>query len=95
MAEKQGSSKSKREHKESKGTARGSKPIYLTELQKVLLANGGMAHHLRKGQHRKEADATKAGRGAIQAAQESAARQKVADRARRAEAKVAAGSSKR
>lgn len=33
----------------SKGTgARGSKPVKLTPLQKILVANGGIVHHVRK-----------------------------------------------
>ena len=33
--------KKKRESKTSNGTARGAKPVRLTELQKILLVNGG------------------------------------------------------
>lgn len=95
MAQKQGSMKSSRAHKESKGTGKGSRPTRLTPLQKVLLVNGGAAHHLRKGQHRREADGTKANRKSIEAAQESAARQKAADRARKTESMSASVSAKR
>jgi hypothetical protein len=38
-----------RGHKESNGSARGSRPIRLTELQKVLLVTGGLGHRLRSG----------------------------------------------
>lgn len=48
MAQKQGSSQKKRTTKQSAGTARGSKPVHLSELQKVLLVNGGIGHRLRK-----------------------------------------------
>lgn len=33
--------KKKRESKTSNGTGRGAKPVHLTELQKILLVNGG------------------------------------------------------
>lgn len=53
MPEKQKNAKKARAHKESKGSARGSKPIALTDLQKVLLVNGGMAHqYLRTNKER-------------------------------------------
>lgn len=37
-----------REHKESKGSARGARKVRLTPIQKILLVNGGIAHHTRK-----------------------------------------------
>lgn len=44
MTEKQKSAQKSRGHKESKGTARGARPVRLTDLQKILLVNGGMGH---------------------------------------------------
>jgi hypothetical protein len=56
MAEKQKNAQKARKTKMSAGTARGSKPIPLTPLEKVLLVNGGLGHHLRKGKHRQSAE---------------------------------------
>lgn len=39
----------KREHKESKASGRGSKKTHLTELQKILISKGGMAHSRLRG----------------------------------------------
>ena len=47
MSQKQGSSKKSRAHKESKGKNGGGGKVQLTPLQKVLLVNGGAAHHCR------------------------------------------------
>jgi len=50
MAQKQGSSKKRRATKTSQHSAKGSKKIPLTELQKILMVNGGMGHsRLRQG----------------------------------------------
>jgi hypothetical protein len=38
-----------RKHKESQGRAKGAKKTHLTELEKILISNGGMAHSLLRG----------------------------------------------
>lgn len=47
MSQKQGSSKKKRTPKKSQGKNGGGGKVKLTPLQKVLVANGGAAHHCR------------------------------------------------
>lgn len=47
MATKEKKTKNTRTHKESAGKNSGGGEVRLTELQKVLLVNGGMAHRLR------------------------------------------------
>lgn len=76
MGEKQKMSKKQRAHKESQHTGRGAKPVRLDELQKILLVNGGMAHHLRPGKKRLAADQTKAGKKRIAEASARAAEDK-------------------
>lgn len=50
MATKEKQTKKSRDHKESKGSARGARKTRLTELQKILMVSGGMAHgRLRSG----------------------------------------------
>lgn len=38
-----------RQHKESKGGGRGSKKAHLSDLDKILISNGGMAHSMLRG----------------------------------------------
>jgi hypothetical protein len=63
MPDKQKSAQKSRSSKTSSGTARGSKPIRLTDLQKILLVNGGSAHrYLRQGKLRMTAPGVGRGR---------------------------------
>lgn len=52
MGEKQKLSKKVRAHKESQHKHGGGGKVRLSELEKVLLVNGGMGHYLRKGKTR-------------------------------------------
>lgn len=49
MAQKEKKTKASRAHKESKGKHGGGGKVKLTPIQKILLVNGGQAHHLRSG----------------------------------------------
>lgn len=48
MATKEKLAKARRAHKESKGKNGGGGKVRLTELEKILLVNGGVAHFTRK-----------------------------------------------
>jgi hypothetical protein len=48
-----------RAHKQSMGTARGARGVRLTDVQKVLISNGGVAHSVLRGRGRKFAPAPK------------------------------------
>lgn len=77
-----------RASKESKGTARGARPVRLTELQKALM-NGGICHHNRNGKSRRPAEDTKAGKRAIAQAKAAEEKEKSADRKKKSTAKAA------
>ena len=52
MPDKQKSAQKSRASKKSSGSARGSKPIHLTPLQKILLVNGGVGHKVLRSRDR-------------------------------------------
>jgi hypothetical protein len=57
-----------REHKESKGQHGSGRKTHLTELQKVLISNGGLAHRLRSNRSLLAAPKTRKSRADKQAA---------------------------
>lgn len=72
--------KKRRNPKRSEGKHGAGGKVELTELQKVLIVNGGMAHHLRRGQTRRPAEMTKEGRRRLAEAKISADREAIEKR---------------
>jgi hypothetical protein len=54
MPDKQKNAKKSRTSKTSAHSGVGSKPIRLTELQKILICNGGMAHSYLRGNAKRQ-----------------------------------------
>ena len=88
MPEKQKNAKKARDHKESKHQHGGGGKVRLNELQKILLVNGGMGHHLRRGKKRVETENTKHGQKMIEAAKTAREAEKKRERERKAAAKA-------
>lgn len=52
MPEKQKSAQKSRKSKTSSGERRGSRPVHLTELQKILICDGGYGHSVLRSKSR-------------------------------------------